>query len=84
MVTTGQMHVQNSKMHAAVHITLATARPSAARNLEMWRVQVSTGGGVWRLKWHPSHATRLLAACMHNGFAGESLADVLPHPYNCL
>ena len=26
------------------------------------------GGGVWRVKWHPSDASRLLLGTMHDGF----------------
>eukprot|EP00730_Choanoeca_flexa_P004535 TRINITY_DN11724_c0_g2_i1.p1 TRINITY_DN11724_c0_g2~~TRINITY_DN11724_c0_g2_i1.p1 ORF type:complete len:322 (+),score=9.96 TRINITY_DN11724_c0_g2_i1:2-967(+) len=30
--------------------------------------EVSVGGGIWRLKWHPQHPTKLISASMHNGF----------------
>lgn len=46
--------------------------------------QVDVGGGVWRVKWHPSEKRKndLLVACMHDGckivrfdMGGESIAD---------
>ncbi|EOA14419.1 hypothetical protein CARUB_v10027621mg [Capsella rubella] len=36
---------------------------------------LSLGGGVWRIKHHPSLSGVVLAACMHNGFAVVKVSD---------
>ncbi|KAG8190074.1 hypothetical protein JTE90_023046 [Oedothorax gibbosus] len=37
--------------------------------------EISLGGGIWRLKWHPSNPQYLLTASMHNGFHAVSISD---------
>lgn len=38
------------------------------RQMKLPKNLLSTGGGVWRLKWEPNECSDLAAACMHNGF----------------
>lgn len=54
-------------------------------NLRVWDVRaiskptnetsICLGGGVWKIKPHPSVSDVVLAACMHNGFAIVRLKD---------
>ena len=30
--------------------------------------EAAVGGGVWRVKWHPTNPDLMATACMHNGF----------------
>ncbi|XP_073997034.1 diphthine methyltransferase isoform X2 [Rhodnius prolixus] len=37
------------------------------RNMKKHRNQISTGGGVWRLKWEPKLCLKISASCMYSG-----------------
>lgn len=74
--------ISPSPMHS--HIVCSGSYDDTVR---MWDVRMAakpvqiahlgSGGGVWRLKWHPNNPDRLLAACMYAGFA---ILEAKPHP----
>ncbi|KAJ2456194.1 hypothetical protein EV183_000120 [Coemansia sp. RSA 2336] len=47
------------------------------RNMRMPVEELNVGGGVWRVKWHPEMADRLLVAAMYNGFHVLDVSDSL-------
>ncbi|KAJ2653526.1 hypothetical protein IWW40_000219 [Coemansia sp. RSA 1250] len=47
------------------------------RNMRVPMKELNVGGGVWRLKWHPKRADRLLVAAMYNGFHILDTSDSL-------
>ncbi|XP_045771482.1 diphthine methyltransferase isoform X1 [Maniola jurtina] len=46
-----------------------------ARSLKRCITETDVNGGVWRLKWHPSNTSVVLAACMYGGFRVLRVTD---------
>ena len=44
---------------------------------------LNIGGGIWRLKWHPTRGDYFLAACMHNGFHVIKVNDDMTMKTTC-
>ncbi|GBE77939.1 Diphthine methyltransferase [Sparassis crispa] len=68
-VTTIQSH-PHSEHHLAVGSYDKILRIFDTRNIRAPVSEFDVGGGIWRVKWHPSprRASDILVACMHDGF----------------
>lgn len=76
----GVTAITNNKLDENVLVT-----GSYDENIFLWDIRqmkthlsdIHIGGGIWRLKWHPSNRHYLLSAAMHNGFHILSVKDNL-------
>ncbi|KAI8909127.1 WD repeat-containing protein 85-like protein [Gorgonomyces haynaldii] len=74
--------------HPKLEHTLATGsyddhlRIWDTRNMKQELSSFNTGGGVWRLKWHPRDPNIVLAACMYNGFHIFDIQDQITLKYS--
>jgi len=84
------MGVCSIQYHPLLENTIATG--SYDENVCIWDTRnmkqpirsIATGGGVWRLKWHPYNKNLLLAASMHSGchvinMSGEIVSSNIEH-----
>ena len=68
------MGVCSIQSHPTEEYTLATGSYDQfvhlfdTRKMKEPITKYDTGGGVWRIKWHPTKSEVLLTANMHNGF----------------
>lgn len=81
LVAVGRSAVCRTCIHLLSDISMSsydeTVRLFDMRKPRQPLLQMTVGGGVWRIKWHPLAARKndILAACMHNGFKTLRVAD---------
>ncbi|KOB70527.1 putative WD40 repeat domain 85, partial [Operophtera brumata] len=59
--------VATNRSHEA-GVTAVRIRTWDTRKLKSCVTETDVGGGVWRLKWHPTRSDLVVAACMYGGF----------------
>lgn len=69
--------LEEIKLRRCVHCSYdGGLRLFDARNTRRPISVTQVGGGIWRTKWHPTKANRLLLGCMHDGF---KVMSTTPH-----
>lgn len=46
-------------------------------------VELDVGGGIWRVRWHPTDTEKLLVACMHDGFKVVNISPAQSDSVSC-